>query len=291
MNLWQNYICPKNLSEALSALRNAPGPLAPIAGGTDLLLDLGQGRHSPVSTLIDLTSVSEMTALGPRGGRLFIGAAVSLATISRDIAVARHAQALVEACDLIAGPQVRNVATLGGNVAHALPAADGTIALMALGATVEIASEAGTRIIPIGELFRGAGESALNASQELIVGFHVPLRGERDASAFKRVMRPQGTALPILNAAVWIRRNADIVGDVRIAVGPSGPIPRREAEAERSVVNRVFTRELSEEAVEVLLAHSAFRTSARRGSAEYRRLLADTLLSEVLSTAWGRTYR
>ena len=112
----------------------------PIAGGTDLLLDLKQGRHAPVHTLIDLTFVPEMTVLELRGDELYIGAAVPVNRVALDPLTGTHAQALVEACDLIAGPQVRNVATLGGNVAHALPAADGTIALTALDAQAEVAS-------------------------------------------------------------------------------------------------------------------------------------------------------
>ena len=79
MNLWQNFVRPRTVSEALLALRDAPAPAAPIAGGTDLLLDLDQGRHSPATTLVDLTSVAEMTAAGAvRDGALFVGAAVSL---------------------------------------------------------------------------------------------------------------------------------------------------------------------------------------------------------------------
>jgi CO/xanthine dehydrogenase FAD-binding subunit len=148
MNLWQNYIRPKNLSEAMDALANAPRPLLPIAGGTDLLLDLGQGRHSPVQTLVDVTSIAEMTRLEIIGEELFIGAAVPVNRIVLDPLAARHARALTEACDLIAGPQVRNVATLGGNVAHALPAADGTIALLALDAQAQIASFAPAAVSP-----------------------------------------------------------------------------------------------------------------------------------------------
>ncbi len=140
MNLWQEYLRPTNLSQALQAFAQAPGPVLPVAGGTDLLLDLEQGRHPPVHTLVDVTSIAEMIVLEKRGDELFIGAAVPVNRIALDPLVGAHAQALTEACNLIAGPQVRNVATLGGNVAHALPAADGTIALLALNARAEIAS-------------------------------------------------------------------------------------------------------------------------------------------------------
>ena len=120
MNLWQEYKRPASISEAIQDLTSASGPAMPIAGGTDLLLDLKQGRHAPIHTLIDLTFVPEMSLLDLRGDELYIGAAVPVNRVALDPLTGTHAQALVEACNLIAGPQVRNTATLGGNVAHAL---------------------------------------------------------------------------------------------------------------------------------------------------------------------------
>jgi len=169
MNLWQQYVRPTSVTEAVTALSTAPGPALPLAGGTDILLDLQQGRHSPVHTIVDLTEIPEMKILETRDERLFIGAGVPLSCIARDPLVASHAQALVEACDLVGGPQVRNVATLGGNVAHALPAADGTIALMCLDAEAEVAGLQGSRRVSLPELFLGPGKSALQ-SDEIIVG-------------------------------------------------------------------------------------------------------------------------
>src|SRR5215211_3078021 len=241
MNLWQEYIRPTNLSQALKAFAEAPRPILPIAGGTDLLLDLEQGRHSPVHTLLDVTSIAEMTALELRGDSLFVGAAIPVNRIVLDPLVVARAQALTEACNLIGGPQVRNVATLGGNVAHALPAADGTIALLALNAEVEIASliapaavpgGVDTRRIPFIELFLGPGKSSLKHGEELLVGFYLPLTKHHQASCFKRIMRPQGVALPILNCAVRLERENDLIKDIRIAVGPGGGTPFSATEAE-----------------------------------------------------------
>jgi xanthine dehydrogenase FAD-binding subunit len=290
MNLWQNFVRPRTVSEALLALRDAPAPAIPIAGGTDLLLDLDQGRHSPTATLVDLTSVAEMRRLEVLGGALFIGAAVALTEVSRHPLMARHAQALVEACSLIGGPQVRNVATLGGNVAHALPAADGTIALLALDAGVEVASLDGSCRMPLADIFAGPGLSALKAGQELLVGFHVPLAAAHEASAFQRIMRPQGVALPILNLAIWMRRKGDLIDAIRIAVGPSGPTPRRAMEAEGILAGSAFSSEARKAAVDALLLHAAFRSSPRRATAEYRRGLAGALMSRTLECAWKRTW-
>jgi len=295
MNLWQNYVRPKNLSEAMDAFAHAPRPLMPIAGGTDLLLDLEQGRHSPVQTLIDVTSVAEMTALEVKGDELYIGASVPVNRVATTPEVATHAQALTEACNLIAGPQVRNVATLGGNVAHALPAADGTIALLALNAQAEIAGLTGTRRIPFKELFLGPGKSSLKHGEELLVGFYIPIQKTlkvsetfRVSSCFKRIMRPQGVALPILNCAVWLERENDTIKDIRIAVGPGGGTPFRATQAEDTLRGKSFSAESFESASQALLAQAQFRTSARRASADYRQHIVVSLFRDVVETAWSR---
>jgi carbon-monoxide dehydrogenase medium subunit len=288
MNLWQNYIQPKTLSEAMDAFANAPRPLAPVAGGTDLLLDLEQGRHSPVQTLMDVTGIREMLALEVRDEFLFIGAGIPVNRVVADPLTARHARALVEAGSLIAGPQVRNVATLGGNVAHALPAADGTIALLALDAQAEIAGESGTRLVPFKELFLGPGKSTLKHGQELLVGFYLPLSTPHQASCFKRIMRPQGVALPILNCACWLERDGDRVKEIRIAVGPGGGTPFRASEAENVLRGNSFNEESLNHALTSLLSQAQFRTSPRRASADYRQHIVDGLFRDVLNAAWLR---
>jgi xanthine dehydrogenase FAD-binding subunit len=98
-----------------------------------------------------------MNVIEVRGDHLFIGASVSITQILNSALANQHGQALVEACNLIAGPQVRNIATLGGNVAHALPAADGTIALVALNAQAEVANAEGLRRMDFAELFPWPG--------------------------------------------------------------------------------------------------------------------------------------
>jgi len=288
MNLWQEYLRPTNLSQAIQAFAQATGPILPIAGGTDLLLDLEQGRHAPVHTLLDVTSILEMNALEVRGEELFVGAAVPVNRIVLEPLACAHARALTEACNLIAGPQVRNVATLGGNVAHALPAADGTIALLALNAQAEIASFSGTRCVPFKELFLGPGKSALKHGEELLVVFHLPLTKNHQASCFKRIMRPQGVALPIINLAVWLERTDDLVSQIRIAVGPGGPTPWSGTEAEKGLIDKPLNDETFHAALEALLAQVGFRSSARRAGADYRRHIVAGLFKDVLETAWRR---
>ena len=287
MTLWQEYLQPKTLTEAISALTDARGPALPLAGGTDLILDLDQGRHPPIHTIVDITSVKEMLPIEIRNNELYIGASVSHTHIIDSKLVAQHAQALIEACGLIGGPQVRNIGTLGGNVAHALPAADGTIALMALNAQVEVANQSGSRRMPIREMFLGPGKSVL-VQNELLVGFYLPLKDKNQASAFKRIMRPQGVALPIINMAVWLMRAADQVADIRIAVGPGGPKPWRALESEASLRGKMWSDENLSAALEILLRDVQFRTSPQRASAEYRREIAKPLFIDTIKAAWER---
>jgi xanthine dehydrogenase FAD-binding subunit len=287
MNLWQQYIRPTSVSEAVIALVSAPGPTLPLAGGTDILLDLQQGRHSPVHTIVDLTEIPEMKSLEIRDEGLFIGAGVPLARIARDPLVASHAQALVEACDLVGGPQVRNVATLGGNVAHALPAADGTIGLMCLDAQAEVAGTGGNRRVPLPELFLGPGKSALQTG-EIIVGFCVDQTRPGQASCFKRIMRPQGVALPIINLSIWLERDGQAINQIRIAVGPGGAVPFRAHKAEAFLAGKLYSNKTFKAALEAMVGEVKFRTSAMRASSEYRYHLVGTLLKDTLDTAWER---
>lgn len=287
MNLWQQYIRPNSVPEAITALTTAPSPVMPIGGGTDIMLDLQQGRHSPVHTIVDLTEIPEMKVLETRENRLFIGAGVTVSRIARDPLVATHAQALTEACDLIGGPQVRNVATLGGNVAHALPAADGTISLMCLDTEAEVAGPSGNRTVPLPELFLGPGKSALQ-SGEIIIGFYISLLQQRQASAFKRIMRPQGVALPIMNLSVWLERDGKSIMQIRIAVGPGGAVPFRAKNTEAFLAGKLYSDKTFKSALETLVEEVKFRTSAMRATSEYRYHLVGTLLKDTLETALER---
>jgi xanthine dehydrogenase FAD-binding subunit len=297
MPTWKHYAIAHSIEDALEALRSSTGPSRLVAGGTDYLLELQQGHQPPVDTLVDITSAPELGCLEIRGERLFIGAAVPVSRVALSPLVNEHARAVAEGCGLIGGPQVRNSATLGGNVAHALPAADGMIGLVALDAEAEIAllSEDGrvvTRCAPMLSLFAGPGKSTLDPARELLVGFYLPLRqaGEKmaEASAFARVMRPQGVALPILNLSVWLRREGEIFADLRVAVGPAGPVPQRARAVEGFLRGSLYSPERLAQAQSLLAGDLRFRTSPRRSTAEYRHHLVGSLFEKVLSTAWER---
>jgi len=288
MSTWDKYYQSYSITDALQALAASQGSARVIAGGTDLLLDIQQGRTPPVHTLVDVNTIPEMTCIELRAEWLFIGAAVPLNLIVSNPLVQFHAPALIEACNLIGGPQVRNAATLGGNVSHALPAADGSIALLAQGSEVEIASLEGLRRVLLQSLYLGPGRSVLRTGQELLVGFYLPQRKKGEGSAFRRVMRPQGVALPVLNMAAWVRREDEQIADVRIAIGPAGPIPFRAMETEAFLRGKEYNEHVLADTAESVNCEACFRTSPHRATTDYRCRLASVLLAEVMTTAWRR---
>lgn len=286
MSLWSRYIPASSVDAALLVMREADGPACPIAGGTDLLLELQQGLHPPVHTLVDISAIPELRSIEMRGAFLFIGAAVPVREVHAHPLVGEHARAVEKACDMMGGPQVRTSATLGGNVARALPAADGTTALVAMGAEAEIADSRGRRLVPLLDLYRGPGESTLAAGREILVGFHIPARRPGQSSDFDRIMRPQGVALPILNAAVWLERRGEYIHDIRMAVGPSGPVPVRALELEDALRGKSFNDRNAETMLRLIRTSVRLRTSPQRATADYRYLMSEVLLRDIVARAW-----
>lgn len=285
---WDHYTLPTTVTEAVQTL--AAGSARVVAGGTDLLLDLQQGREKPVGTLVDVTRIPELTAITRAADRLTIGAAVTHTRLVREPLLARAATCLVESCGVIGGPQVRNVATLGGNVAHALPAGDGTLSLVALEAEAEVAGPDGRRWLPVRALYAGPGRSAVDQTRELIVQFRFTAAEGRTATAYKRIMRPQGVALPILALAVWVR--LDAAGErfeaARLALGPAGPAPLRCERAETFLVGRPANAETLRAAIPLALEEARLRTSPHRATADYRRELVPALMERALALAVRR---
>lgn len=286
MTLWKNYYLAQSISNALTMISSGAKV---IAGGTDLLLEIQHGIHPPVDTLVDVCNIPELNVLEIRGESIFIGAAVPLSQIISSSLVNQHGRALVEACNLIGGPQVRDTATLGGNVAHALPAADGTIALLALDAQAEVVGLDGERFLELEKLFLSPRRSTIRENRELLVGFYFPKRSPGQASAFRRVMLPQGVTLPVLNIAIWMYRIENRIVEARIALGTSGPRPIRARQAEEILHSEGLNNALIDRVYEAMLEELQVQTSPYRSAEDYRTHIAKVLLQEVLEVAWLRS--
>ncbi len=288
MPLWKDYHLPVSVDEAVGLLARYDGKARVVAGGTDLILDLQQGNEHPVEALVDVTRIVGLNEIREEAGFILIGAGVTHTQIVASELLHRKATSLVEASYVVGGPQVRNVATIGGNVAHALPAADGTTALNALDAEVEVASFSGRRWIPFTSLFLGPGKSAIDSTREVLTALRCKATGPHEGSAASRIMRPQGVALPIMNFSTWVRVIDNIIDEVALAVAPVAPTPFRCKQTEAFLTGKPATAESIEAAVEVLLSECKPRTSPHRATAEYRKEVLPVLLRRTLSKAIER---
>lgn len=307
MNYWQYYHTPTTVIDALKLLQQYGDDAQIIAGGTDLILDMQNGAHAPVTALVDVTHIDGLATIHTASATddttddatqyVVLGAAVTHTQIERSALIQQHGAALVESCSVVGGPQVRNVATIGGNVAHALPAADGTIGLLALNAQVQVCTltgQNGNRALtqawqPLLTIFAGPGRNNL-AHNQLISAFRFPQKCARQASAFDRIMRPQGVALPILGLAANVTLDESLtqVVSATIAIGPAGPIPFRAASAEAVLTSAPFSDDLVDAAVDAAQSQAQLRTSRHRASQEYRHEMVAVLLRRVLTRAVER---
>lgn len=294
MARWQAYYTPRTIDEALQALIRHEGRAQIIAGGTDLILDIQQENHAAPEALVDVTTIAGLNQIWEEEGWIYIGAAATHNQIEASDLVRRHGTALTESCGVVGGPQVRNVATLGGNVAHALPAADGTIGLLALDAQVQVCTldAAGLTCAwqPLLSIFAGPGKNKL-ANNQMLAVFRFPALQQRTASAFDRIMRPQGVALPILGVAARVTLDETLtrVADAAIVVGPAGPIPFRATQAETVLAAAAQVDAAAIEAtVAAAQAQAELRTSKHRATKEYRHAMVAVLLRRVLHAAVER---
>jgi CO/xanthine dehydrogenase FAD-binding subunit len=291
MPLWNDYHLPASVDEAVALLARYAGRARVVAGGTDLILDLQQGNEHPVEALVDVTRLAGLNTIREEAGYLVIGCSVTHHQIVESQLLHQKATALVEASYVVGGPQVRNVATLGGNVAHALPAADGTTALNALGAEVEVASLNGRRWLPLAQLFLGPGKSAIDSTREVLTAVRFKTMAGHEATAFSRIMRPQGVALPIMNLALRVGVLDERIDAITIAAAPVAPTPFRCQQTEAFLLGQPATTDSIEAAIDVLLSECQPRTSPHRATAEYRREVLPVLLRRTLSKAIERVRR
>lgn len=282
-----DYVAPQSTEEALELLGRDGS--VPIAGGTDLLVAMRKGLTRP-RCLVDVT-VLGMDYIREREGVLAIGATTTFSDIVDSRVVRDKVPALAEAAASIGSVQVRNLATIGGNLCAAVPSADSAPPLLALDGEVVVVGSGGTRSLPLRDLFTGPKQTALRQG-ELLVEIRVPLPPPGTGTCFLKVGRRRAVSLAVVNAAVAIRRRPDgtTVEDVRIALGAVAPTPVRAVRAEQVLRGQPFSEAAVEEAASVAEGEIA-PISDIRGTAAYRRDVSRALVKRALLTAWDKANR
>lgn len=285
---WNNYFVPETIGDALEILQRYDGQARVVGGGTDLLVESRRGLRRPFEAIVDATRIDGLNTISTDADYIVIGCGVTHTTIVRDERIIRFGTCLSEGCGVIGGPQVRNAGTLAGNVAHALPAGDGTISLLALGGEVEIASTEGSRWMPAKDSFEGPGRSVIDRHREVLTRLRFKPTADNEGSAFHRVMRPQGLCLPIISMAARLQLEANTISAAGVSMGPVGPVPWFAQPVVDLLVGEPVSQALFEQAAGIALENISLRTSKYRATEEYRATMIRTYLPIILTTAAER---
>jgi len=275
---------PTTLPEAIALLGSEGEAGAALAGGTDLLLRIRRGGRK-YRSVINLKRVHGLDGLtADETGTLTVGALTTFRTLERHPDIRRVFPALAEAAEVVAGVQLRNLATVGGNLGNASPSADSVPPLVALGATVQIEGAHGTRTLPIEDALVGPGRTAL-APDELFARIILPTPAPSNGNAFIRFSPRSAMDIGIVSAAASVSLDArGRCTNVRLALGAVSPTPLRATAAEDVLVGDVLNDAALAQAG-LLAAEAAQPISDIRGSADYRRAIVRVLTARVLARA------
>ncbi len=278
---------PASLAEAAALARTHGAAARFLAGGTDLVIQIRRGRHDPAH-LIDLTGIAGLAAIDAQGSEHRIGALVTHGMIEAHRPYAGPLEALHEAARVVGGRQVRNVATIGGNVVNASPAADVVPVLLALDAEVDIVGSDATRSVALDALLQGRGQVAL-AADEIVAGLRFSMPRERAGTAFLKAGRRKAMEISVVCVAVWVELEPQThrCRAVRIALGAVAARTLRVRRAESLLTGQA----LDDSVIAAVAAEAAAESSPIddvRASAGHRRRLVATLVRRALGTAVQR---
>lgn len=277
------YARPATLAEAVVLLATHGPDARILAGGTDLIIRLRDGTLQP-SVVIDLKRIAELQpAIREQDGRVAIGAMTVMTDIAADERIRRHFLALAEAAAVVGSVQIRNRATLAGNVCNASPAADTAPALLVYGATVVAVGPAGTRRISVAEFFVRSGQTTL-APGELVTAIELPVPERRMGAVHVRRTRRRGHDL----ASVTLCCGVDEAGITRLAYGSVGPRPVLMVDESGVLADPAAATEAKAAIFEWMFADASPSPRSMRAGPEYRLAMLRVLGARALQVAIDR---
>ncbi len=276
------YLAPKTMDEAISLHQSYGDRAKYIAGGTDVLVKIKEGKLAP-DYLISLKNIIDQKRpyLNHETGELFIGAFLTHRAIEKSSVVQLNYPILHDAVKNIGSVQIRNVATIGGNLVNAVPSADGAIPLIALDGKAHIYGTKGHRSVDLRRFFMGPGQCDLERGEILLEIVIPPLR-PRSGGAYIKHGRREAMELPMLGVGVLLSLEEDMTtcARARICLGVAAPTPLRCLEAEKYLVGKTIDENSLAEAGRIAGEESRVRDSIR-GLAWYRREMVGVLVKRM----------
>jgi CO/xanthine dehydrogenase FAD-binding subunit len=281
-----DYVKPTSLENLVQELAQAGSSGAILAGGTDLLVKIRGGMRSH-RVLFDVNDLHRLAGIEDKGDFIRIGACTRIRDVGESEAVKNAVPFLASAANQLGSPQIRNRATLGGNIISASPAADTVLPLMASGAKVRLKGAHEERELVLEDFMKGPGQTDIRDT-EVLVEIEVPKLGPAARSQFLKVGRRRAMAISVVNLAGWMKKHGNgVIDDVRIVLGSVAPTALRAKRAENFLRGQSCTEEVLRETARIA-GSECQPISDIRATERGRRLLAEAWtyrLLQVLSSA------
>ncbi len=279
-----DYFEPKSVSEALSLLAKYGEQAKVIAGGTDVMVDM-KYKEEP-GCLVNIKRIPGMSTIQENGGSLRIGPLVTIREIETSNFVRERLPLLWESCHQFASLQIRNTATIGGNICRASPSGETLAPLLVLEAKAKLAFSDGQKIEGFNSFFLGPGKTALG-SKGLLTEIEIPYPPPGSRGVYLKQAVRGAMDIAIVGVAVQVTPNAanSSLQDVRIGLGAVAPTPIRATKAEAMLRGKPLTAALAQEAARMAASESS-PISDQRSSAEYRSWIVEALTRRGLEQSW-----
>jgi len=277
------YFSPATVVEAVSILKDYDGRVKVLAGGTDLL-SLMKLRAVTPECIVNLKEIGGLDYIRKESKELRIGALTTIATILTSDLIKQHCFSLYEAATVFATPQIRNMATIGGNICRSSPSADMVPPLMSFGTELKLVGTEGERKVLLEDFFTGAGENVLD--QEILSEIVVPIPTGQYGTAFTKLTRTT-TDLAKINCAVLVAVSGSRCIDIKVVLGAVADRPLRVREVEFCIKDRETTDEVIEAAAQRVTECIAPITDVR-STAEYRAQVSQVLVKRTIKQGMAR---
>jgi carbon-monoxide dehydrogenase medium subunit len=278
--MWESYYSVNSISDALELLNTYQDTARIIAGGTDLTLELERGQRPSVGVIIDITRVAGLDQITLHGGTIRLGPLVNHNHVVASELIRSRALPLAQASWEVGAPQIRNRATVVGNLITASPANDTITPLMALGAELTLTSVDGERTVTLSDFYSGFRQTVLKPN-EMVTAVNIPALAEHERGMFMKLGLRRAQAISVVDAAIVLGFDGDVITSARIAMGSVAPTIIRIPVAEQALIGKTLTAETISE-VARLASLTPSPIDDVRSTAEYRTEMVKVLVARIL---------